>query len=128
MDIVKIIGIGIIGTIASVIVKETKPSLAIGISIATTMVIFAYAISALDYSVSVIKNICDRVEIDPGAIGAVIKMTGVSYLAEFGAGVCLDAGERAIASKIELAGKVIIVTLSIPVLVSLLNLLVSIIP
>ena len=128
MDIVKIIGIGLVGTISSALVKEAKPSLAIGISMVTAMVIFVYVISALDYSISVIKNICDRVEIDPQTIGAVIKMTGVSYLAEFGAGVCLDAGERAIASKIELAGKVIIVTLSIPVLVSLLNLLISILP
>lgn len=128
MDIIKIIGIGIVGTVASMVVKEVKPAAAVGISLATAIVIFTFAVSALSYCIEVIQLICEHVSIESEHIGAVIKMMGIAYLAEFGASVCRDAGEKAIASKIELAGKVIIVTYSIPILVSLLNLLVSIIP
>lgn len=128
MDIVKIIGIGLLGTVTSLVVKETKPAAAIGISLATVMVIFMYAVSGLSYCVEVIGIISDHLEIEAEHIGTVVKMIGVAYLSEFGAHVCRDASQTAIAAKIELAGKVIIVTYSIPVLVSLLNLLISIIP
>lgn len=128
MDIVKIIGIGIIGTAAAVAVKETKPSASIGISIATVTVIFASAVLELSYCINVVKEITNGFNIENEYIGTIIKMIGVAYLAEFGAQVCRDAGESAVAAKIELAGKVVIVTYSIPVLVALLNLLASIMP
>ena len=128
MDIVKIIGIGLVGTVSSLVVKQTKPAVSVGITIATVMVIFMYAISGLSYCIEVINVICEHLDIKSEHIGTVIKMIGVAYLAEFGAQVAKDAGENAISAKIELAGKVIIVTYSIPVLISLLNLLISIIP
>lgn len=128
MDIVKIIGIGLVGTVASLVVKEIKPSLAVGISLATVTVIFMYAISGLSYCVEVINLITDGISVKNEHVSTVIKMIGTAYLADFGAESAKDAGANAIASKIELAGKVIIVTMSIPVLISLLNLLVSIIP
>ena len=128
MDIIKIIGIGLLGTVASLAVKEIKPASAIGISLATVTVIFMYAVSGLSYCIEVINRISESLSIKSEHVGTVIKMTGVAYLADFGSQVCKDAGENAISSKIELAGKVIIVTMSIPVLISLLNLLVSIIP
>lgn len=128
MDIVKIIGIGIIGTAAAVAVKEAKPSASIGISIATVTVIFASAVLELSYCINVVKEITNGFNIENEYIDTIIKMIGVAYLAEFGAQVCRDAGESAVATKIELAGKVVIVTYSIPVLVALLNLLASIMP
>lgn len=128
MDIVKIIGIGIVGSLASLVVKEIKPSAAVGISLATVTVIFMYAVSSLSYCIEVINLIAESLSVKSEHVGTVIKMIGVAYLADFGAQVSKDAGENAISAKIELAGKVIMVTMSIPVLISLLNLLVSIIP
>ncbi len=128
MDIVKIIGIGIVGSLASLVVKEIKPSSAVGISLATVTVIFMYAVSSLSYCIEVINLIAESLSVKSEHVGTVIKMIGVAYLADFGAQVSKDAGENAISAKIELAGKVIMVTMSIPVLISLLNLLVSIIP
>ncbi len=128
MDIVKIIGIGIVGSLASLVVKEIKPSAAVGISLATVTVIFMYAVSSLSYCIEVINLIAESLSVKSEHVGTVIKMIGVAYLADFGAQVSKDAGENGISAKIELAGKVIMVTMSIPVLISLLNLLVSIIP
>jgi stage III sporulation protein AD len=59
---------------------------------------------------------------------SVLKITGIAYISEFGAEICRDAGEGAIASKIEMAGKVIIIALAIPVITSLIDLVLKIMP
>jgi len=61
-------------------------------------------------------------------MSTILKIIGIAYIAEFGAEVCKDAGEGAIASKIELAGKVIIIVLAAPIITSLLDLIVEIMP
>jgi stage III sporulation protein AD len=58
----------------------------------------------------------------------VLKITGIAYIAEFGAEVCKDAGEGSIASKIELAGKVTIIVLAVPIITSLLDLIIKVMP
>lgn len=57
-----------------------------------------------------------------------IKIVGIAYIAEFGSEICKDAGQSAIATKIELAGKVIIAALAFPIIASLLDLIVRIMP
>ena len=55
-------------------------------------------------------------------------MIGVAYLAEFGAQVCRDAGENSIAAKIEFAGKIIILIMAVPILMAVLESIISFIP
>ena len=127
MDIVKIIGIGLVGAVSSMVVKEYKPPLAAAIAIITAVILFACVISGLSYIIDVIEIISAHIGISGEYISVIMKMIGIAYLAEFGAQVCKDAGEGAVAKKIELAGKVIIVSMSLPVLIALMNLLVSMI-
>ena len=128
MDIIKIIGLGILGTFSALLVKEVKPWAAVAVSIATAVTVLFSQMTNFSYCISVINEVSGRLNIKNEHIGTIIKMIGVAYLSEFGAEVCRDAGEAAVASKIELAGKVIIVTFSFPVLIALLNLLISIMP
>ena len=62
------------------------------------------------------------------SVVSVLKITGIAYIAEFGAEICRDAGEGAIAAKIEMAGKVIIIALAVPIITSLLDLVLKIMP
>ena len=57
-----------------------------------------------------------------------IKITGIAFLTEFAVSICSDAGEKAIASKIEIGSKIIIITMSMPIITSLLELVVEILP
>ena len=58
----------------------------------------------------------------------IVVATGIAFLTEFAVSVCADAGEKAIASKIEIGSKVIIITMSIPIITSLLELIIEILP
>ena len=128
MDIVKIVGIGIIATTLSVILKQQKSEFAVQISIVTGLIIFSFILSQLEYVIDTLHSLAKRVELDSLYFSTVLKVVGISYIGEFGAQISRDAGEGAIASKIELGAKVIIMTMSVPILMSLLDLIIKIIP
>ncbi|MBE7047901.1 MAG: stage III sporulation protein AD [Ruminococcaceae bacterium] len=128
MDIVKIIGIGLAGTVAAVILKEYKPIFALSIGAITATIMFILMLDRITYIFDVVNMIATRLSISADYIAIIIRIIGISYIARFGTELCRDAGQNSIAQKIELAGKVMIVVASIPILTAVLNLLVGILP
>lgn len=128
MEIVKIMGVAIIGAVSALILKEHKPQLAIVVGIATAAVLFLMVLSQVEYVLNVVTLTATGLDINIEYIAAIFKMIGISYLSQFGSEICRDAGQNAIAAKVELAGKIMIVVLSVPVLIELMNLLVSLLP
>lgn len=128
MEIIQVVGIGIIATVLSVILKQQKPEFSLQVSIVTGLIIFIFVISKLNYAIEVLNNLAKRVDMDLLYFSTILKVIGVAYIAEFGAQIARDAGESAIASKIELAGKILIMVLAVPILTSLLDLIIKIIP
>lgn len=128
MDMLQIVGIGITGAMLSLVLKEYKPVFAVCAGVITAVVIFFAVLSQLSYVLDVVNGLAERLSIDMGYIGIVIKIIGISYLSQFGGAVCRDAGQTAVAQKIELAGKIMVVAVSVPVLTAVLNLLLGILP
>lgn len=128
MDILKIVGVGIVATTLSVVIKQQKPEFAIQISIVTGLIILSFVIEELGYVIKVIEDLSRRANLDSLYFSTVIKIVGIAYIAEFGSQVSRDAGESSIASKIELGAKVIIMMMSIPILMAILDLIIKIIP
>ncbi|MGF7057000.1 stage III sporulation protein AD [Brassicibacter mesophilus] len=128
MEILQIVGIGIIATILAVVLRQQKPEYALQISIVTGLLIFLFVITKLNYVVQVLSNLAERVDLNFLYFSTILKVIGIAYIAEFGAQISRDAGENAIASKIELGGKILIMVLAIPILTALLDLIIKIIP
>jgi stage III sporulation protein AD len=128
LEILQIVGLGIVAAVIIVVLRVQKPEIAVQISIITGIVIFMLLASKLSAVVEMLEDYAGRVNIDAVYFTTVLKIIGIAYIAEFGAEVCKDAGESSIASKIELAGKVIIVVLAVPIVTSLLDLIVKIMP
>lgn len=128
MEILQIVGLGIIATILIVIVKQSKPEFGILISIAAEVMIFTLIIPQLVYVVDTIKGLSSRADIDISYFNTIIKIIGMAYLVEFSSQVSRDAGQDSIAMKIELGGKVLIMVLAIPILLALMDLIIKILP
>lgn len=128
MQMIQIVGIGLVATVLIIILRRQKPEIAVQVSIMTGVVIFMLLASKLSVVIDLLEDYADKAEIKPIYFSAVLKITGIAYIAEFGAEICKDAGEGAIASKIELAGKVIIVILAAPIITSLLDLIIEVMP
>ncbi|MBR3255770.1 MAG: stage III sporulation protein AD [Clostridia bacterium] len=78
--------------------------------------------------ITLIKSIASKSSINTKFITLLIKITGIAFLSEFAVSICKDSGESAIASKIELGSKILIVSMSVPILTSLLELVLKILP
>src|SRR5699024_88617 len=127
-DISKIIGIGLIGLIIIVILKQYKPELAIYVSIIAGVLILVFAIEKLTGIINLLQSISNKTNINSSFLKILLKITGITFITEFAVSICSDAGEKAIASKIEIGSKVIIITMSIPIITSLLELVLEILP
>lgn len=128
MDILKIVGIGLIATTLSVVLKQQKPEFAMQVSIVTGLVIIFFVLDELSYVVKILEDLSRRANLNSLYFSTVLKVIGIAYIAEFGSQISRDAGENSIASKIELGAKVIIMMMSLPILMSILDLIIKIIP
>ncbi len=128
MEIMQIIGIGLVSTVIIIILRKQKPEIAVQASIVAGALIFMLLAAKLSAVIELLEEYAGRADIKPAYFNTVLKITGIAYLTEFGAEICRDAGESAIASKIEMAGKVIIVAMAIPVITSLIDLTLKIMP
>ena len=121
MDITKVIALGLIGTIFSVLLKKENPQIAMLTAAATGILIFLMLCSPLGELISLLRETAEQAGVGEGYFGIVLKVIGIAYLTQFGAQLCADAGESAIAAKIELAGKVLMMAAAAPVLTGLME-------
>ncbi|MBR5614161.1 MAG: stage III sporulation protein AD [Clostridia bacterium] len=121
MDIFKVVGLGLAAATLAVFVKGWKPEIAIGISLAASAIIFIAVMPYLKSVIAMIQNLSEQVGIEGRYIRIVLKVSGIAYIAQFGAELCRDAGETSVASKIEFAGKLMIMALSMPLVYKLLE-------
>ena len=128
MDIVKIIGVGIIALIISVIIKQYKPEFAMYISIIAGIIILFLIIDKMYGIVTLLTNLSRKTGMNAEYLTILLKITGIAILTEFEVSICKDSGESAIASKIDLGGKVIVISMSIPIISALLEIIMKIIP
>ncbi|MDF2520629.1 MAG: spoIIIAD [Clostridia bacterium] len=121
MDIMRIVMIGIIATILAVILREQKPEIALQVSIVTGLMIFIFVITKLNSVIAVMKYFASKTNIDLLYFTTILKVIAIAYITEFGVQVCKDAGEGSIASKIEFAGKVLIMVMAVPIVAALFD-------
>lgn len=114
MEIAKIAGVGIIVGLLAVSLKKFNPEISMQISIAGGVIVFIIAIGYLAGAVSYISDIAARYSLAFSGANIILKIIGIAYICEFAVSVLADAGEKAVASKVELAGKLIILSLTIP--------------
>lgn len=128
MEIIKIIGIAFIAVIIIVLLRQYRPEFAIYISLLTGVLILLLVIDDLSGIINLLNSIADKVSINASFLALLIKITGIAFLSEFAVSICKDAGEGAIASKIEIGSKIIIISMSIPIISSLLEIILEVLP
>ncbi len=129
MEIVKIIGIAICAVVVIIIIKQYKPEFAVYISLIATALILCLLLDKISGIVNLLTNLASKMNgTSQEFLKILLKITGIAFLTEFAVSICKDAGENAISSKVDLGGKVIIVTLSIPIISSMLETVLKILP
>lgn len=128
MEVIKIIGIALIALIVIILLKQYRPEFAVYISLLTGVLILVLVMDKLTGIVNLLQSLADKTSINGTFLTLLIKITGIAFLSEFAVSICKDSGEGAIASKIEIGSKIIIISMSIPIISSLLEIILKVLP
>ena len=121
MNMIQIGILGVAGVLFAVQLKQEKAEVAVYLCVVISLIVFFAILSNLRILVDTIREIGSYINIDATYITTLLKMLGITYLAEFASGICKDAGYQTIAVQIEMFGKVTILVLSLPILLTLLR-------
>ena len=121
MTIITIGIAGITAVLLAVQMKGVKGEYATYLAVATGCFLFFYGITKLQTVLDALRRVQEFIQISPLYLATLLKMTGISYVAEFSSGICRDAGYGAIGKQIEIFGKLSILAVSMPIVLALLE-------
>ena len=121
MGIIQVVMVGILSAVLALTIKKQSPEIAILITLAATVLIFFMVLPLLGEVIGVFNHVGQMMDGGMRYVGLALRVVGVAYMAELGASVCNDANETAIAAKIDLAGRVIILIMAMPVIADIVR-------
>ena len=121
MSVFKIVLMGLAAVLLAMQVKQTKPEYGIYISIAVGVFVMAYAASQMTIITEGLQKIAAFISVDMQYLTILFKVIGIAYLCEFASNICKDSGYQSVAGHVELAGKLTILVMSMPIIMSLLD-------
>lgn len=121
MDVFKIVGITIVAVVLIVTLKQEKKEMAIVLSILSGVLILFFVMEPLGDIIEMLSGLVEKSGINSQYLEIILKVTAIAYIIEFSKNICMDAGESGLATKVEIAGKVIVVSLSIPIVLSVVE-------
>lgn len=127
-ELIKVIGIGLISLVIIVIIRQYKPEFTLYVSLIAGAVILLFVMDKLSEIIDLLTALSNKTALNSDFLKILIKITGIAFLTEFAVSICKDSGESAIANKVDMGGKIIIVSMSIPIISSLLETIADILP
>lgn len=121
----RIIGVGFVTAVASLVLKTTKPELSFAVTVTGVLVILFFVVDAFGETFSVLRSVSETTGLNGELVKTMLKAVGIGYLTEFGAGILSEFGAPSVADKVSLAGKLAVVLVALPVIEAALSLFVS---
>jgi stage III sporulation protein AD len=118
----------LIATLLALVLNEQKPAFAFLLVVFVGAVIFIYLIGQINLVVTMLERLAINAHLNLVYVETVLKIVGIAYIAEFGVQIAKDAGQGALASKIELAGKILILVMAIPIITAIIQTVIGLIP
>ena len=128
MMILQVVGLAVLSTILIIVIKQQRPEMAFLLSIITGIIILILIIEQVALVIELLNQLARKAQIDMLYFNTIIKIIGIAYIGEFGAEITRDSGETALASKIELAAKILIMIIAIPIMLTLIETIIRLIP
>lgn len=113
--------VGVLGALLAIQFKGGKTEYGIYMSVAVSILLFSCIVDRLELFVDAVTQIESYLDMDVGYLTTMLKMIGITYIAEFTSSICKDAGYQTIAVQIEIFSKLTILALGMPVLLALLE-------
>lgn len=128
MEIMQVVALGLIVAVFAVLLRQERPEMALILVLGFGVIVFLFVLGKLGAIINVFQDVTRRAQVDELYLATLLKILGIAYIAEFGAQVCRDSGEGTVANKIELAGKVLIMILALPIFAAILEAIMRLLP
>lgn len=128
MGIVQIVLIGIVAALLFMTIKEVQPSFAFFITIITSVFILMIIIKHVSIVIQLLTLLGEKAAIQSFYLTTILKIIGIAYITELGANLTKDAGLSSVSSKIELAGKIFILILAVPIITAVVEMILGFLP
>lgn len=128
MEIIQIVGLAFLAAMLALLLKQQRPEMALLLSLALAATVFLLILAKIGAILDLFRDLAEKANISVMYLNTLLKIIGIAYLTEFGSQICRDAGEGAIAGKIEFAGKVMVMAMAIPIIALVLDTIVKLIP
>lgn len=128
MDIVQIVLLALVASLLFMMLKNVQPTFSFFILMVTSIFILFIIIKQVGVILTLISTLGEKAQIDSFYLQTILKIIGIAYITELGANITRDAGLSSVASKVELAGKMFIIFLSIPIISAVVELIVTFLP
>ena len=124
-ELIKIMAVALVTVFAHMLIKQTKPEIAILISIVGSVVIIIMAVNVLNSVITSFYKIFQLTGVQSTLLTPLLKIVAIGYIAEFGANICVDAGANGVADKVLFAAKLIIFVIAMPIVTTVIDLVVA---
>lgn len=114
MNILSIVGLAITASVLAVLIRKYRPDEGLVLSIAATVLIFTMILPKLTPAFSEINSLLVRAKLNKEYISVLIKALGICFIAQVASDICRDAKETAIATNVEMAGKIAVLLVALP--------------
>jgi stage III sporulation protein AD len=121
VDIFQIAGLGIIASLVLLLLRKERPELALGATLVSGLLLFFLILPRISSVISVFGGMASESGLEPLYFGIILKVLAISYVADFAAAICRDAGEELMATRVEMAGKVLILVSALPIVQEVLS-------
>jgi stage III sporulation protein AD len=127
-EIGQVVGLGLAAALLLALVRQVRPEMGVALSIAASAAVFLLILPQIVDVVRLVQGVGLRAGVSAPFLATILRILGIAYLAEFAAGLCRDAGESALAQRVEMAGKVLILVLAVPILNAVMTLVLRLLP
>ena len=121
MTIITISAVGVAAVLMALQLKGLKGEYASYLAAAAGFFFFFYGVSKLESILETVRQLQSYIKLNPIYLTTLMKMVGITYVAEFASGICKDAGFGALGGQIEIFGKLSILAVSMPILLALME-------
>lgn len=123
MDVIKLAAVAVVGVILVVMVQQQKKEMSILLAIVVGVMLLLMVTPQLKDILSVLSGMAEKAGLSATQMQLILKLLAAGYIVEFGSEICKDAGQQAIAAKVQLGGRLIMAGIALPVFQSVLQLI-----
>lgn len=125
VELLKILAVALVTTFAHMLIKQTKPEIAILITIVGSIIIIIMAVNMISSVIKSFYGIFEITGVQSAILTPLLKIIAIGYIAEFGANICVDAGASSVADKVIFGAKIVILVIATPIITTVVDLVVA---